>query len=288
MCRCGDATFNALGTNIYTPGRLRLAFDWERFDKENGVSEPGSTAITGRDQEVENRFTATVAYSFGEITTLVARVPFSVRRLTSTDEGGSSEVTSTNGFSDPEVYAVVKVWASDLAPGVGRRAWVSLLAGVKTPWGRNDVKRDGLRADEHSQPGTGSTDVFGGVSGVYLLDPRSSLFASFQYRRTGTNRFDYRYGNIAMANVAYERKLGPVVDGVLELDWRHAQQDRIDEASHVDPNTGGDVLYVTPRVILDLGGGLAGRLAIQIPLVKSLYGDQKEHVNVNAGLTILF
>lgn len=44
----------------------------------------------------------------------------------------------------------------------------------------------------------------------------------------------------------------------------------------------------THGVVLDLGHSVLGRLAAQIPIIKSLYGDQKERVNVNAGLTFLF
>ena len=56
ICRCGDPTFNALGTDVYSAGKFRFAFDWDRFDKESS-SPPGS------DAEVENRFTATLSYS---------------------------------------------------------------------------------------------------------------------------------------------------------------------------------------------------------------------------------
>ena len=93
---------------------------------------------------------------------------------------------------------------------------MSLVAGVKTPWGRNDLTENGERLDEHAQSGTGATDVFGGLSTVVLLDPQSSVFVSFQYRQTGTNDHDYRYGRVTTANLAYERKLGRVVDAVLE------------------------------------------------------------------------
>ena len=287
ICRCGDPTFNALGAAIYTPGRFRLALDWERFDKENGVSDPESGAIVGNDAEVENRFTLSAAYSFGENFTLVGRLPISVRNLTTTDESGA-ETTHTTGLSDPDFTALFRVWASDAAPGLGRRAWVSLVAGVKTPWGRNDLEENGERLDEHAQSGTGATDVYGGLSAVVLLDPQSSFFASFQYRRTGTNDHDYQYGRTTTANLAYERKLGRVVDAILETNWRHAEQDVVDADGNRDPNTGGDVVYVTPRLVLDLGGGILGRVGVQIPIVKSLYGDQTERANVNVGLTVLF
>jgi hypothetical protein len=272
---------------MYTPGRFRLTLDWDRLDKGNGVSDPGSTEIVGRDAEIENRFTLGVAYSFGERLTLVGRLPLSVRRLTSTDASGEI-MTKTNGLSDPDFTALFRVWASPFRPGLGQRAWVSLVAGVKTPWGKNELSENGERLDEHVQPGTGATDVYGGLSAVVQIDPQSSVFASFQYRRTGTNGHDYRYGRATTANLAYERKLGNAVDAVVEANWRHAEQDRIDGDGNRDPNTGGDIVYVTPRLVLDFGGGLLGRAGVQIPVAKSLYGDQTERANVNVGLTLLF
>jgi hypothetical protein len=121
-----------------------------------------------------------------------------------------------------------------------------------------------------------------------VLDPTSSLFGSFQLRRAGTNSFDHRYGDIAQLSAAYEHKLAPSVDAVLELDYRHQRQDRVDAEGRDDPNTGGDLLYVSPRVMVDLGRGLVLRAGVQLPAVRSLYGDQTEHVVVNAGLTYLF
>lgn len=287
ICRCGDSTFNALGAAVYTPGKFRLTVDWDRFDKENGVSEIGSTEISGHDAEVENRLTLGVAYSFGERLTLVGRLPFSMRHLTETEEG-EEVVTKTNGLSDPEFTALYRVWASPFRPGMGQQAWISLVAGVKTPWGRNDLEGNGARLDEHAQSGTGATDFYGGLSAVVQVDMQSSIFASFQYRQTGTNDHDYRYGRITSANVAYERKLGGAVDAVIEANWRHAEQDRIDADGNRDPNTGGDLVYLTPRVVVDLGGGLLARVGVQIPVVKSLYGDQTERANVNVGLTMIF
>ena len=283
ICRCGDPTFNALGTNVYSAGQFHLALDWERFSKTQATEEGGT------DAEVENRYTATLSYSFGERFLVVARVPFSHRRLVETFEGeGEPEVVTTDGLSDPEFYALVRLWSSSFGPGLGRRTWMSAVFGVKTPWGRNDIREDGVRVDEHAQSGTGSTDLFGGLSGFYLFDADSALFASAQYRGTGRNDFGYKYGDITMANLAYERKLSEVFDGVVELNFRHARRDQVDFSGEVDPNTGGSILYVTPRVLVNLGKGIVLRLAVQVPVVERLYGVQDEKVNYNAGVTFLF
>jgi hypothetical protein len=123
---------------------------------------------------------------------------------------------------------------------------------------------------------------------VAIVDMKSSVFASVQYRRTGTNDFGYRYGSVTLLNAAYERKLSSAVDAVVDLNYRHAQKDRVNGVGDEDPNTGGDILYLTPRAVIDLGRGLAGRAAIQIPLVRALYGDQTERFVASLGLTYLF
>ncbi|MFY9823476.1 MAG: hypothetical protein WAM82_18995 [Thermoanaerobaculia bacterium] len=297
MCRCGDPTFNALGTDVYNAGAFRIAMDWERFSKQAGVlpeeeapdsfksfaRKSATAADLGRESEVENRFTTALSYTFSDRLVAVARVPFTSRDTTA-PEGQMSQ----NGLSDPELYTLVRVWSSEFAPGLGRRAWLSVLGGVKTAWGQNDAAHQGERLDEHLQPGTGSTDWFGGFSGVYLFDSRSSFFGSVQYRRTGTNDFGYKYGNIGMANAGYEHKLGKRFDAALELNFRNAGRDVMDSGGELDPNTGGYLLYVSPRLIVDLSKGLVGRLAVQVPAVTGLHGVQRERAVANFGLTYLF
>jgi hypothetical protein len=284
ICRCGDPTFNALGTNVYSSGQFHLALDWDRFSKSQRTVEDGRT---GTDSEIENRYTATLSYSVGERFLFVARVPFSDRDLTTTFPDETSTVV-TDGLSDPEFYGLVRLWSSSFGPGLGRRTWISAVFGVKTPWGRNDIRADGARVDEHAQSGTGSTDFFGGLSGLYLFDADSALFASAQYRGTGRNDFGYKYGGITMANLAYERKLSEVFDGVLEVDFRHAGRDQVAFDGERDPDTGGSILYVTPRILVNLGKGIVLRMSVQIPAVQKVYGVQDEKVNYNAGLTFLF
>ena len=294
ICRCGDPTFGALGKDGYAARGFRAALDWERFDKDEG--DPSEES----ESQVENRFTALASYGFGERLALFARLPYSVRDLQASLAGGAPETTETHGLSDPELYGQFRLWASPASSGVGRRTSLSLVAGVKTPWGQNDVRQDGERVDEHAQPGTGSTDVFGSLALLHLIDARSALFVSSGYRHTGENDLEYRYGSSFTANVAYERKLSKAFDSVLELNFRHARKDRAlphdhhdgEEADHNQPmddeNTGGSLLYVTPRLLFDLGRGLVLRASAQIPVARDLNGFQEERVVVNVGLSYQF
>jgi hypothetical protein len=87
--------------------------------------------------------------------------------------------------------------------------------------------------------------------------------------------------------VTYERKVAGRVDGVVELNFRSAAQDVVDASLARDPDTGGSLLYVTPRVLVDLGRGVVVRAAVQIPTWRSLNGFQQERAVVNFGLTYL-
>jgi hypothetical protein len=291
ICRCGDPTFNALGKEAYAARGFSAALDWERFDKDEG--DPADES----ESQVENRYTALASYGVGERLTLFLRVPYSSRTLE--ENGGSGETVETSGFSDPELYGQVRLWGSRFSSGVGQRSSLSLNLGLKAPLGANDVEEDGARVDEHAQPGTGSTDVFGSLAVLHLIDRQSALFASAGYRRTGTNDFEYRYGSTFTANLAYEHKLGTRLDGVVELNFRRAAKDRgllhaddpDEEPDHrvvEADDTGGALLYVTPRLLAQLGGGLVLRAAAQIPLARDLNGFQKERAVLNVGLTYLF
>jgi hypothetical protein len=282
ICRCGDPTFNALGRAGFNARGFRLALDWERFDKDEG--NPADVS----ESQVENRFTGLISYGFSERFILTARVPVSVRNLETSMPGAETETVQTSGLSDPEFYGHLTLWASPLTGAVGRRTSLSLVAGVKAPWGNNDLHQDGLRVDEHAQPGTGSTDVFGSLALLYLIDAKSALFATAGYRHTGENGLGYRYGSSFTANLAYEHKIGGRLDGVVEMNFRHAAKDQVDRDGGKDDDTGGSLLYVTPRLLVHLGGGLVLRASAQIPTIKDLNGYQKERVVANVGLTYLF
>ncbi len=281
ICRCGDPTFNALGKDGFAAQGWRLALDWERFDKEQGDPAIASEA------QVENRLTALVSYGLGEKLTLFGRLPYSIRRLDLTGPEPPEQI-HTDGWSDPELYAQARLWASRLSGGLGRRASLSLNAGVKTPWGENELKQDGARVDEHAQPGTGSTDLLANLAFLYLLDARSAVFVSTGYRHTGANQHGYRYGRSLLATAAYEHKLGKRLDAVAELDFRHAGKDLIDASGTLDEDTGGSLLYLTPRLLVDLGHGAVLRFAAQVPVARALNGHQQEHAVLNVGLTYLF
>lgn len=309
VCRCGDPTFNALGTHVFQGGRFSLALDWDRLEKDQAISghhhgeedhgaeglvaaSGGLEAIGARHEGeehatsenlVEKRFVLTAAWAINERWQLIARLPYSDRALTEGEESLSS-----SGMSDPEILVRTRLWASDFEPGLGRASWVSLLVGVKTDWGKDDARSDGELLDQHAQAGTGSMDWLVGLSAVRLLTEKSSVYLSLQWRFTGDNAAGYQYGDAGLLNVGYEHKLGERLDLALELNLRDSDPDVVDADGEADPNTGGAIGFVQPRFLVHLGKGLVGRVSAQVPVWDDLDGDQDEKTIWNVGLTYSF
>jgi hypothetical protein len=282
ICRCGDPTFNALGTEgISLPG-FKLAFDWEEVQKSQGSRDGQFSSV------LEHRTTLLAAWSPSDLFSFFARVPFAERDLVEIEDG-EVENSSASGLADPEFSGQMRLWSSPFNGDVGVRSSLFLVGGVKTDWGVNDRAAGGERLDEHVQPGTGSMDWFAGLSGFYQLNRRSAVFASTQYRETGRNDFGYRYGSALLVNVAYEHKLGTRWDAVIEMNYRDAAYDEMDGSGTPDADTGGSMVYATPRILVDAGDGWVLRGSAQLPLSQSgLHGVQHEEPVWNLGVTRLF
>ena len=276
MCRCSDPVFSALGEGLYSYGGFQLALDWSRLNQSQGAG-------AGLEEQVRNSMIATLSYGFRERFTVVAQVPYTWNHLT---EG--EEVETADGLGDPVFFAYVRLWSSPFQSPLGRRAWISAVFSVKTAWGRNDVSADGVRLDEHVQPGTGATNLSGGLAGLYLVDDKSSLYLSAAYTGTGRNDFGYKYGDNVQVNFVYDRKLTDWLDGLVEVNFLDAERDQVDALGVPDPDTGGRSLYVTPRVGINIVKGLVARAAAQFPVWENLNGIQDIKPAYTAGLTYVF
>ena len=272
MCRCGDPTFSLIGSQVFVPQTWHFGLDAGRYAKDQvAEDEPGT-----REREVEDRLTLSASRTFGSRLTLVAQLPFTHRRINTAREEGT-----LSGRSDPELFAHYRLYS----PGSG--SWLALSLGLRPGWGENDRQRDGARAEEHLQPGTGAAGIEPGLGFARVVGEAGSIFGSVGGRLNGRNRAGYRYGNAVLANLGYERKLGPRLNGILEANFRRAAKDE-PLVGDQDPNTGGAVLYVSPRLLVKLDRTLFLRLGVQVPVVKDLFGDQDEKVNFLTGLTVRF
>ncbi len=270
MCSCGDPSYRMVGEDFFGASPWRLGLDLDHTGKDTAAEMDGM-----RENELETRVTPSVSWSRARWLRMVARVPVVRRRI-----GMGDELDRMTGLGDPELFAHAQV--TPRSP----RGWAAVMLGVRAPWGQNDRTVDGVRAEEHLQPGTGAASLWAGASGAIRLGTREHLYVSAMARWNGVNAHGYRYGNAAFANLAYQRDLAPRLAGVFELNGRDARADVADDVTV--EHTGGRVLYVSPRVQWQMNEVTVLRLGVQVPVAQRLFGDQNEHANLITGITLAY
>jgi hypothetical protein len=200
---------------------------------------------------------------------------------------------------------------------------VAALFGVKVPTGTtNRVDRFGELFETEFQPGSGSTD---GLVGIAVTQPlrRWSLDGNVLYQFTGNGTQDTNLGDRFQYNAAVSYRLiggsdplehahahvvphrhgKPVtkapthrheqaerspfaLDVVLELNGEWHDKQVI--AGVPDPNSGGNVVYLSPGVRIS-SGNLSGFASIGIPVVNDVNGLQsKPDFRLATGLAAAF
>ncbi|MEZ5313128.1 MAG: hypothetical protein R2862_05450 [Thermoanaerobaculia bacterium] len=275
VCRCGDPTFNALGTDIFERGQFRFAVDFERLDKSQGSDEiPGHHEVHedathdlsalvsrhegedhgGREELREERVVATVAYAPTAWMEIVARLPWSRRELTEGDDSESAE-----GFGDPEFYAHFRVWSAEWEPdsavaaGIAARRRQDRLGRERTGRGWRTARR--TPAEWHR--------IDRSVRRRFARAPARPGFLALRLDAipsSGAQRRRLSLRRRAAPQSGLRAQARSRFDAALELNYRDAAADETGSSGETDPNTGGSILFVTPRLLVHLGNSIVARL----------------------------
>lgn len=227
-------------------------------------------------------------YGFTDNFTLAAYMPYVYRndiKTFSEDTGRVESLGGSNGIGDFRVFGEYRFFhtADNLSN-------VTAIFMVKAPTGITDrVSRflsNGSREliDVHMQPGSGSWDGGLGASFTQTLGAYS-LDANVQYTWVSRGAEDTNLGDIFAYNVALSYALGgPSGVGflassnlskwtaILELngEWR----DKQNTAGVRDPDSGGNIVFVSPGVRWSGGANWNVALSAGAPIVSDVNGYQ--------------
>jgi hypothetical protein len=192
---------------------------------------------------------------------------------------------------------------------------MAALLGVRLPTGKvNAVSNEGERFEAEFQPGSGSLDGLFGLAFTKRLGAWS-FDANVLYQLTGTGTQHTDLGDRLLYNTAVSYRLyggvpgsngrmhaglsepidqpmyhggpkahdhdhaeppaprGPALDLMLELNGEWHDHQRVGGVS--DPNSGGNVVYLSPGVRLSMDKW-SGFVSVGVPIVNDLYGAQAE------------
>jgi hypothetical protein len=171
-------------------------------------------------------------------------------------------------------------------PGSGLHA--ALLLGLKAPTGVDDRRTtEGVRFETEHQPGSGSWDPMLGLAVTRQMN-RMSIDANLLYTLVTEGAQETDLGDAFLYNLALSWRLPEpghahesgaphshlALDLVLEANGESRAKQKIDGAK--DPNSGGNLLYLSPGLRITAGGGLSAALSVGIPVWKDLNGEQSE------------
>lgn len=158
---------------------------------------------------------------------------------------------------------------------------LAIGAGVKLPTGSTD--KDGVVIEEGEkkielgersiQPGSGSWDP---LFGIYYLQRFGSAtgFANATLRLP-TEDEGYEFGNEIIANLGGSVPVLARLEALAQINMRFVGRDEsANETELFDQNTGGEHVFFSPGLRLNLGRDLAAYTFVQIPLYRNVNGNQ--------------
>ena len=228
--------------------------------------------------------------------TLTLVTPWRFNEISEEPEGEEPETSRLRGFADLSLHVGYVLWRDrDVLPAT----WIEVRAFGKAPTGESHQSVEGRR-DPHLQLGTGSWDFGFGLAGAHRL-AWGSFYASALYRENLEGSLDYRYGDVVLANLAFETPLSHFAANLVaaaltpgvELNFRYAEKDRSQGADYAD--SGGSILYATPTLRIRLpwfdraaSAVPAARRAASGHATSWLYGQQHEGQVWSAGLGLAY
>jgi hypothetical protein len=200
--------------------------------------------------------------------------------------GIESHSFDPDGLTDLVLAAKYRVYRGPLGQ-------FALIAGVKIPTGRNDVRDStGEAIDPAAAAGSGSWDFVGGLAYSTFITSQLTVDASIQYTLR-TEHDDFKIGDRFDAGVALAYRLTkdierfPQFSLFVETNVRHLQPSEVGGEEH--PNTGGTALLISPGARIRFSRHAAFSVAPHLPVVQDLEGEQLETAfKLTAAFTLSF
>jgi len=255
--------------------RFDLRYEQVRQDQlMTGSDKTELSKIDAANREIEtlsHRWLANLDYGFNEHWGMSASLPFLDRSHLHT-ESGLPVTWNFRQIGDARISARYQTALQEDVKGGASVAGFSL--GLKLPTGRTDIANNsGTRAERSLQPGSGSTDLVGGIYYRKLLpDLRSSWFIQGSVETPLSEKDAFRPGARYGIDLGMRTDLNDRVSPMLQLNF---QQKSRDSGRNAEPdNSGGHSLSLSPGISIRASAQTHVYSFIQIPVRQSVNGTQ--------------
>ncbi len=272
-CKCGDPTITLLGSEKAFSGRFRFGLDaiW-RSEVQGADSNPLQITTD------EARLVLGLAYSANERLSVALQMPYvekTISRRNFARQEGS-------GWGDAEVSLRYRLWKS--GPMSGRHL-AGVQTGVRAPTGETVRDAQGRVLEIDAQPDAGA---WAGKLGGWYAYHRFPWFAtlSAKYYLFGDGEQGFEPADVWVGSASMQYGVTPRFAIETGLDARYSQENRYDAVR--DPDSGGSLVVARLGVSARFGQELVGRVALQVPAIDELKGDQEEDPTYQVSLAYDF
>jgi hypothetical protein len=291
-CGCTlSSDWESQGLSAQEGLRLDIRYDYLDQDQlrsgSQSISPSAASALVTKSgpQEVErdtknDYLTTSVDYSFSKDWSVSVQIPYIFRdhstlgtNSNGTDPADDAYTSKTSNVGDVKLIARYQGFTTQHNAGV--------LFGFKLPTGSHTqtgtstdpaAPGDVATIDRGLQPGTGTTDAIIGAYYFDALNKNWDYFAQATYQTALDSSDDYRPGNGINLNGGLRFMGFTQAFPQLQLNYRHVEHDRGANADEL--STGGDLLYLSPGVVVPLDKQTSVYSFLQLPLYQDVRGVQ--------------
>lgn len=285
-----DFCLAAQGISPLEVGSTGMRID-VRYLSVGSMYQDGSK-ISNADHELETHLTQqfTFFYSLSDRFSLSALIPVPRRHSEQLTSQGQLVVGNQFGLGDVAFLARSKVY---IGHDIENTYILSLQAGAKLPTGATGgTDSQGQLLDAHVQLGTGSTDILAGAS-AFAANDRLAVIVNLLGSITGKGSNGHQFGNLLNYDATLRYRFWPEEYDSPQFFATFSANGEIRghevQNGLVDPNSGGNVVYVSPGLQMFISSALIIELSYQQPILHNLYGQQLgEDYRLLSGLQIQF
>ncbi len=270
-CSAGVPLLGSLELPAMPAGQWQFALTYERNTLQDVVA--GSERLDDSFRErIVNTMMLETSYGLSDRWSLSALVSM-IQQRRSIQSPLSSNIMDrldTRGIGD----AVVLLKYNVMPLTMSTQRELTLGAGPKIPVGKHDLRSNGILAPADMQPGTGAWDA---VAWAYfyqgfLPTTRLNVFGNVSARYTGTNSFDYRFGNEFITTLSTSYRTDTFFNVSMSLRYRNVTPDQ--RFGEDIANTGGQWFMVIPGINFKIAQDWTLRTTAQLPVYRELNGTQ--------------
>lgn len=274
----GGAAFTMSGETLKQGGfDFSLRWDFTKFEDTSRAEAEQIASQVGELDALGESLVTTASFSYG--VTDDFQVGLTIGYYAGWDfiDAESDGVTTESATADPDGF--MDTWANAKYRVMhNENGHLAVFGGIKFPTGTDDETLDnGETLEPSSQPGSGAFDFQAGVAYSRFLTPRTTLDASGAYTFR-TEHDDFTVGDRLDAGVAVAYRLTEAIDdfpafsvfGEANVVWL----DKDEEDGVSNENSGGTTLYLAPGVRSRFNENMSATLAVQIPVIQDLNGEQ--------------